>query len=471
MLLRIDMYHKSILKNGIRVITESMPSVRSVAMGIIVDAGLGDEHPLKHGQAHIVEHLLFQGTSNRDSHEIARFMDEAGGRIGGFTTRDYTCYSATVLDDYRTYALELLGDILLNSLFLPEDIEKEKETILREIDAFYDLPDNRADTLLKSHIWADHPLGRPITGQPETVRSITHEDIVGFFSTHYRPDRLIVAAAGNIDHYDFVTQTEDAFWRMDGQAGQDPGRPVAYHTGVITAHMQVSQVYFTIGIPAQPYAHPHRYGLHILNKIIGDGISSRLFRCIREEKGLAYHIGSDYQAYRDGGLLVIEGSTNPGCFQQVLEQTLSVITRLITGQDPVDPEEILRAKNQIKGQHFIAAEDTHTRMSRLATQEYYFGRHISTREIAEHIEAVTVRSLEEITQQCLLANLSKMAIAVVGPENPDRYEIIASEAMRAVSMSIRKEDKKNGRRTIREKELDIDTEESQHPRERHWCSN
>jgi predicted Zn-dependent peptidase len=440
-------------------------------MGIIVDAGLRDEHPLKHGQAHIVEHLVFQGTSNRDSQEIARFMDEAGGRIGGFTTRDYTCYSATVLDDYRTYALELLGDILLNSLFTPDDIEKEKETILREIDSFYDLPDNRADALLKSHTWPDHPLGRPITGEPETVRSMTHEDIIGFFSTHYRPDRLIVAAAGNIDHYDFVAQAEDAFWRMEGRTGQAPGHPVEYHAGVITAHMQVSQVYFTIGIPAEPYAHPHRYGLHILNKIIGDGISSRLFRCIREEKGLAYHIGSEYQAYRDGGLLIIEGSTNPGCFQQVLEQTLSVITRLITSRDPVEPDEILRAKNQIKGQHFIAAEDTNTRMSRLATQEFYFGRHISTREIAEQIEAVTIHSLENMFQQYLLDNLSKMTIAVVGPENPDRYEIIASEAMRAVCMNTRNEEKKNEYRSICKEKLDSDTEESQYSRQCHWCSN
>lgn len=465
------MYRKSILDNGIRVITESMPSVRSVAMGIIVDAGLHDEHPLKHGQAHIVEHLMFQGTSNRDSQEIARFMDEAGGRIGGFTTRDYTCYSATVLDDYRTYALELLGDILLNSIFSPEDIEKEKETILREIDAFYDLPDNRADALLKSHTWADHPLGRPITGQPETVRSMTQEDILGFFTTHYRPDRLILAAAGNIDHHDFVAQAQDAFWRMEGEAGQALNRPVRYHNGVITAHMQVSQVYFAIGIPAQPYAHPHRYGLHILNKIIGDGISSRLFRCIREEKGLAYHIGSDYQAYRDGGLLVIEGSTNPGCFQQVLEQTLSVIACLITGQAPVEPEEILRAKNQIKGQHLIAAEDTSTRMSRLATQEFYFGRHISTGEIAERIEAVTLHSLEEITRQSLVENLCKMTIAVVGPENPDRYEIIAGEAVRAVSMRIRKEEKTHGYRSVHKEELDSDTEKPQHPCECHWCSN
>lgn len=463
------MYHKSTIDNGIRVVTESMPCVRSVALGIIIDAGLCDDPPQNNGLAHMVEHLMFQGTSNRDSLQIARFMDEAGGRIGGFTTRDYTCYSATVLDDYRTYALELFGDVLLNSIFLPDHIEKEKETILREINSIYDMPDNRADTLLKSHIWSGHPLGRPITGQRETVLCMTREDVVGFFNTHYLPDRLIVAAAGHIDHHDFVAQVQDAFWRMQGQAKQAPSRPLLYHAGTATTHMSVSQVYFSIGIPAHPYTHPHRYGLHILNKIIGDGISSRLFRRIREERGLAYHIGSEYQAYRDGGLLVVEGNTNPECFQQVLEQTLFVISRLITGQDPVNAEELQRAKNQIKGQHLIAAEDTNTRMSRLATQEYYFGRHISTREIADRIEAVDMNNLKDIAQQSLAGNLSEMAIAVVGPENPDRYEIISNEAMRAVFNGLRKKEKEYGYRSVRKKKLDRDSEKPQRTGECHWC--
>ncbi len=425
------MYQKSKLENGIRVVTESMPSVRSIAMGIIVEAGLCDEQPQKNGQAHMLEHLMFQGTSSRDSLQIARLMDEAGGCVGGFTTRDYTCYSATVLDDYRTYALELLGDILLNSIFLSEDIEREKETILREIDALYDLPDKRVDTLLKAHTWNGHPLGRSITGQPETVRALTREDVVCYFQNRYLPDRLIVAAAGNIDHQDFVAQVQDAFWRMLGQTIPTTSQRLEYHAGIAVEHMPVSQVYFSIGIQAFPYADPDRYGLHILNKILGDGISSRLFRHIRENQGLVYDIGSEYHAYRDGGLLVIEGSTKPKYFQQVLGQTLSVISRLFTGRDPVQAEELLRAKNQIKAQHIIAAEDTNTRMSRLATQELYIGRHISTREIVEQIDTVDIKSLEEIAKQGLAENLSRMAVAIVGPEVSDCYDILANEAMRA----------------------------------------
>ncbi len=426
------MYKKSILENGIRVVTESMPSVRSIAMGIIVDSGLRDEHPQKNGQAHMVEHLMFRGTSSRDALQIARLMDEAGSRIGGFTTRDYTCYSATVLDDYRTYALDLLGDILLNSTFIPEDIEKEKETVLHEINALNDMPDQRVDSLLKAHTWSGHPLGRPVMGQPETVRALTREDVMGFYHTHYSSDRLIVAAAGNLDHQDFVGQVRDAFWPLTGQKEIASSRPLGHNAGVAVEHMPVSQVYFSIGIQAPSYVHPDRYGLHILNKILGDGISSRLFRRIREDQGLAYDISSEYHAYRDGGLLVVEGSTHPGYFQQVLHQALTVISGLVTGSDPVQPEELLRAKNQIKGQHIIAAEDTHTRMSRLGTQELYFGRYISTAEIVEQIDAVDVKKLEDNAQQSLAQNLSRAAIAVVGPEVSDSYEVPANKALQAV---------------------------------------
>ena len=425
------MYQKSVLENGIRVVTDAMPSVRSVAMGIVVDTGLRDEDPQKNGQAHLIEHLMFQGTRNRSSLQIARFMDEAGGRVGGFTTRDYTCYTATVIDDYRTFALDLLGDIFLNSRFLPRDIEREKATILREIDALYDLPDQRVDTLLKAHTWRDHPLGRPIAGHPGTVRALTRPDVVGFFHTHYLPDRFIVAAAGNIEHQDFVAQVRDAFWPMLGKAGPASSQAPQYHGGVAVAYMPVSQVYFSIGLKAHPYAHPDRYKLHLLNKILGDGISSRLFRRIREEQGLVYNIGSEYQAYRDGGLLVIEGSTSPGSFAQVLEQTLAVIADLMTGNRPVASEEILRAKNQIKGQHLIGAEDTHTRMSRLATQELYFGKHFSTRDIVNTIDRVDIEGLEEITQQHMAVNLPGMSVAVVGPETADDYHEQAVAAIRS----------------------------------------
>lgn len=423
------MYFKTTLENGIRVVTESMPAVRSIAMGVIIDAGLRDEPAHQNGLAHMAEHLMFQGTSNRDSLQIARLMDEAGGQMGAFTARDYTCYTATVLDDYRTYALDLLGDILLNSIFPAEDIEREKNTIIREIETAHDLPAQRADALLKARVWAGHHMGRSISGQPETVRELTREDVIYFVHSQYLPDRMIVAAAGNLNHKDFAAQVRDAFWCMLGESPTITTSVPDCHPGVILEHIPVSQVYFAIGIPAHQYTHRDRYLLHVFNKILGDGISSRLFRRIREERGLVYHISSEYHAYRDAGLLVVEGSTSPEYFTQVLGLTLGEMWRTITGEDPINEEELWKALMQIKGQHLISAENTNTRMSRLATQELYFGRRISTEEILKNIETIDRKTMQRLCDEALVDAFRQATIAVVGPEVPTFYNVLMIEEL------------------------------------------
>ena len=190
------MYNKTTLENGIRIITDTMDNVRSIAMGVLVDAGPRDERAGEEGMAHLAEHLMFQGTSNRAAFEIASLMDMAGSSIGAFTSRDYTCYSATVLDDYRTYILELLGDILLNSVFPPANLESEKKAILREIPMSKDNPYERANSLMRSGVWGEHPLGRAIAGTPDTVQNFTREDVIYFVHENYLPGRMIIAAAG-----------------------------------------------------------------------------------------------------------------------------------------------------------------------------------------------------------------------------------------------------------------------------------
>ncbi len=425
------MYCKTTLENGIRVITETMPEVRSVAIGILIDAGPRNETLAQSGLAHLTEHLMFQGTGSRNAMQIARLMDVFGGQMGGFTTRDYTCYVATVLDDYRTYALDLLGDILLNSTFPTDSLEREQEAILREINAGYDAPDDRVHTLLKSFAWPDHPLGRPITGQPQTVKALTREDVIYFVHEHYLPNRIIIAAAGHVDHQDFTAQVRDAFWRMLGQNEPAAIAQPTYQAGVTIEHAPVSQSYFSLGIPAYPYTHPNRYNLHILNNVLGGGISSRLFRRIREERGLVYDIGSEYHAYRNGGMLVIEGSTAPEYLIPVLGLTLVELWQLITGDDPVDDEELWKTKMHIRGQHLIDAENSNTRMSRLATQELYFGRHIPAAEILAKIEAVDNQKLQHLANDFLLDALQQVTIAVVGPEAPEHYSVSAIEELLA----------------------------------------
>jgi predicted Zn-dependent peptidase len=415
------MYQKSTLENGIRVVTKSMPNVRSIAMGVLVDSGILDEPGEKNGLAHLTEHLMFGGTSNRDSRQIARFMDEAGGQVGGFITRDYTCYSATVLDDYRTFAVDLLGDILLNSLYSESNLEREKNTITREIESGLDLPDQRCDALLKSHIWSGHYLGKSINGSPQSVMDLNREDVIYFVHSYYMPDRIIIAAAGNIDHNDYRSQVQDAFWRMMGQSRPRQRVKPSFYPGVSVEHIPVSQAYFSIGLRSFPYAHPQRYAVHVLNKILGGGISSRLFRRIREERGLVYDIRTEYQAYHDDGLLVVEGSTSPELLMQVLFLTLGEIWKTINGEDPIDDDELWKAKMQIRGQHLISAECSNTQMSRLATQELYFGNHIPSDQILRAIDQVELNTLAHLTQNTFLDAFGNAAVAVIGPQSPEKY--------------------------------------------------
>ena len=411
------MYRKTQLENGIRVVTETMSGVRSLAMGVIIEASPHQDPAQRGGLAHMVEHLIFQGTSSRDSTQIAHLMDVGGGHMGGFTARDYTCYFSTVLDDYYPYALDLLGDILLNSIFLEENLEREKEAILREIDAGSDSPEERAHRLLKGSAWPSHSLGRPLAGEPNSVKQISREDVIYFAHQHYTPDRVILAAAGHVNHDDFTAQVRDALWRMLGKSEPPPPDPPQWQTAVTYKPMPVSQTYFAIGVPAYHYAHDGRYSLHILNNILGGGISSRLYRRLREQRGLVYSIGSEYHAYRDGGMLIIEGATAPDCLLPTLGLTMAELGSLFSGADPIDPEELWKSKMQIRGQHLIGGEDSNTRMSRLATQELYFGRHIPADEVLRQIEAVDMEALAQ-TSDMLLNGLSQATAAVVGPESP-----------------------------------------------------
>ena len=411
----------STLENGIRVATEAIPSARSVAVGIVVDAGPRDEETHQRGLAHLSEHVMFQGTTSRDAAKIARLIDVAGGQLGAFTGRDYTCYHATVLDDYRTYIVDLLGDILLNSTFPADGLEREKRSILREMDASRDTPPARVNALLKGVAWPDQPLGCAIEGDPESLLGLTREDVIYFVHGYYLPDRMIVTAAGNVDHDDFVGQVQDAFWRMLGKSRPAPDRPASFHPGIVVEEAATSQSYFSIGIEAPAYAGQDRYAMHMFNNLLGGGMSSRLFRRVREELGLVHEIRSEYQAYRDGGMLVIEGSAAPEHLRQVLACTLAEIEGLLTWDDPPDAEELWKAIMQIRGQHLLASENSHTRMGRLATQHYYFGRHLPADEVLGQLEAVDSRALRRLAGEILAPAFDRLALAIVGPSIPEAY--------------------------------------------------
>lgn len=409
------MFRKTTLANGVRVITDTVPGARSVSLGLLVDAGPQDDPVGQSGLAHLTEHGLFLGTNGRSSTAISRLMDAAGGQMGAFTSRDYTCLYANVLDDYCTYAIDLMGDILVNSTFPEDHIAREKLAIQNEIEASRDNPSDRVHSLLKKHVWPKHPLGRSIVGNPQHMQSLSREDVAEFFHKHYVPDCVTLSAAGNVDHETFVEQSQDALWALSGSRLPPVRSAARFQQAVAFEESPYSQAYFALAVPTQPYAHLDRYMLYVINSLLGGGMSSRLFRQLREERGLVYAISSEIHAYRDGGFLVIEGSTLPEQLMQVVALTLIELYQLASNEKPIDEEELWTAKMQIRGQHMLAADSMHTRMSRLATQELYFGRQLEEFEVLGHFNEIDLASIQKFAEASFLPVLGEASLAVVGP--------------------------------------------------------
>lgn len=410
------MFAQTTLENGIRIVSESLPHTRSIALGILFEVSPRNEPPQKQGIAHLAEHLFFQGTSSRSSHEMALFMDRAGGNIGAFTTRDYTFFGASILDDHLPYALELFGDALLNAIFPQENLEREKQSILAEIARSQDDPQTRAHDLLKQTIWGTHPLGRPIAGTAESVKGCTREDLIYFVHENYLPDRMIIAAAGNLIHEDLVAQVRDAFWRMIGESARVPKAQLPTHcSDLVIENRPFQQMYFSLGIPALPYQDDDRLALHLLSHILGSGLSSRLYRRLREELGLVYYIGTEYHAYREAGLLVIEGSTPAEHFETVIAEILQILRDLQTGDVPIDEEELNTAQMNLRGHHLLESEHSYVQMSRLATQMHYFGQKIASEDILNGFMKYSVKDLNQFAEIYLNSHLKNIAIAAVGP--------------------------------------------------------
>lgn len=421
------MFGETVLENGIRVVSEAMDQTRSVALGILVEVGTHNEPPHKAGIAHLAEHLFFQGTSGRTARDIALLMDRAGGSIGAFTSRDYTFFGACTLDDYLPYALELMGDILLNAIFPQQRLDLEKQSILAELARADDDPQTSAHDGLKNFAWPDHPLGRPIAGTPASVKALTREDLIYFVHQNYLPDRMIITGAGNLQHGEFTEQVRDAFWRLIGQSARPwHGQQVQFNGGVTLRDQAFSQMYFAMGFPAFEHTHPDRFALHLLSKILGGGLSSRLYAQLREQHGWVYYVSAEYHAYRDNGMFIIEGSSPPEHFHQVVTFLCKSLNDLACGHHPIDVEELNTAQMSLRGQHLIESESTQTRMTRLAIQSLYFKKPLGSKNIINGLLDQDTESINRFTQKFLSDNLAKCALSVVGPcerENIDHASV------------------------------------------------
>jgi predicted Zn-dependent peptidase len=409
---------KEVLDNGVTVLTERMPHVRSISLGIWLKIGSRNETPEVNGVAHFIEHLLFKGTTNRSGEEIARQVDSIGGHLDAFTAKETICYSTKVLDEHLSRAFDILSDLVLNPQFVPQDIEKERGVVLEEIKMVEDTPDDLVNEIFVQNFWKDQPLGRPILGTKQTVTRLDREKVLQFFQEFYIPEMIIVSAAGNLDHDHVVDLVRGQFAGLPARRNGYVETPAHTHSRItIRSKKELEQVHICMGVPAYPLSHEDRYACYILNTILGGGMSSRLFQNIREKQGLVYAIYSGLNSYRDSGCLSVYAGTSLETTDQVVDLIVSEFRNL--KRQPVDVEELRRAKDYLKGSLMLSLESTSSRMSNLARQEMYFGRYFSMNEMMSRVEAVNSEDIQRLAQDFF--ETRQIALTVLG--NLDGFRI------------------------------------------------
>jgi predicted Zn-dependent peptidase len=379
-------YQKTVLDNGIKVITEEIPYLKSVSIGVWVIAGSRDEQTHENGISHFIEHLLFKGTERRTAFDIAKEIDSVGGTLNAFTGREYTCFYAKVIDKNLALAIDLLSDIYLHPLMDSKDVEKERMVILQEIKMVEDTPDDYIHDLFNRVCWGDHPLGFPIFGTSELVQSFTRDQIYQFFKENYQSNRIIICAAGNLKHQEVVNLIETTFGEIPkSNKVRERLRPDSISTTNVWKR-ELEQVHFCLGTKGLQYNHSLRFTSYVLNTILGGGMSSRLFQEIRENRGLAYSVYSYLPAYIDTGLVVVYAGTNESSFQEVIELILKEFSRL--KKSPLKNDELNTAKEQLKGNLLLSLESSDNLMTRLAKNEIYFGSYLPVGKIIKGIDEV-----------------------------------------------------------------------------------
>jgi predicted Zn-dependent peptidase len=411
---------KTILPNGLLVLTESMPHLRSVSMGAWIGSGSRDEAAEVNGISHFVEHMVFKGTISRSAQQIAREVDTIGGNLDAFTGKEMVCFNIKVLDENVPPALEVLADLVLHPTFSPEDLAREQGVILEEIKMDEDNPDYLVHEVWTQNFWKGDALGRPILGTAKTVATFNQQVLFDFYAGRFTPRNMVFSAAGNLEHDTFVAQVEREFSSLAVAGNAVALKTVAPRaTPHITLKRKKSleQVQFCLGVPAPPVNDPRRYVVYLLNTMLGGGMSSRLFQTIREDQGLAYSIYSEMNPFRDTGSLCVYAGTSVDKTQKVLQLTLNELRRL--KEEMVSEVELKRAKDQLKSNMVIGLESSGSRMANLARQQMYFGRFFGVDEIMEEIEAVTTGDVQELAQELfqpemlaltLLGNLGSMKI-------------------------------------------------------------
>jgi predicted Zn-dependent peptidase len=381
------MYHKTVLDNGLTLISEKIEHFRSVSLGIWVQVGSRNETEAENGISHFIEHMIFKGTRTRTNLQISKELDNVGGLSNAFTGKEYTCFHAKVLDRHFKKVADILSDIFLNSIFDMEDLDRERQVIFQEIIMVEETPDDFIHVLFNSHFWRNHPLGMSVLGTNETVMSIQRETILQYIKTHYLPNRIVIAAAGNIEHETFINYFQPLFQSLEISHPRNDHHPPELKSIVSCHYRDLEQAHICLGGKGPHYSSEDRYACAVLNTLLGGNMSSRLFQEVREKRGLAYSIYSFLSSYLDSGLFGLYTATDPREVNQVLQVINTEIRKMQQGD--VTEADLDDAKEHLIGGMLLGAESTDTKMMRLARNEFIFGRFITDDEIVEKLASVT----------------------------------------------------------------------------------
>ncbi|PSH05466.1 MAG: peptidase M16 [Acidobacteria bacterium] len=402
---------RTVLPNGLTIISEEMPHIRSVSAGVWIRTGSRHEAPEVNGISHFAEHMVFKGTTTRTAEMIAREVDSFGGNLDAFTAKECVCFNVKVLDEHLSDAMDVLADLVLNPSFNDTDVRKERGVILEEIKMDEDNPDYLVHEIFVQNFWKDHPLGRPILGTRETVKRFGPALLFDYYKQRFLAGNMVIAGAGNLQHEKFLELVTRKFGHLPALSSElrdMAPKPTAKIS--LRNKKSLEQVQLCIGVPSYSISHENRYASFILNTLLGGGMSSRLFQNIREKQGLVYSIFSELNPYRDTGCLAVYAGTSRDSAPKVVQSVLKEFRDLKDAA--VTREELVRAKAQLKGSLMLSLESSMSRMSNLARQEMYYGRFYGMNEITDKIEAVTAEEVQKVAQEFFVAD--QIAVTVLG---------------------------------------------------------
>jgi len=406
-----SLYRKTTLRNGVRVVTERLPSVRSISLGVWVDVGSRNERPQESGLSHFIEHLVFKGTRTRNARQIASALESVGGSLNAFTSREQTCFTARVLDEYLPEAVDILADITCRATFTPVNMNRERQVICEEIKESLDNPTDLVHDLFARTFWGKHPLGQPIMGSLETMENMPRARLIKFISRHYRSGSIVIAASGSINHDRLVKMVRERFNFPEGRA--EPAEPAEriQPERILLEEDDSAQTQFCLGFPGLAYGDRRKMAMMVLSSYLGGGMSSVLFQKIREQRGLAYSVYAYHDFFRDSGIFGVYLGTDRNHVRQAYDLIMAECRRIQKRR--LNGAILDKVKAQIKGHLTLGMEATSNRMSRIGRQELIIGEYFTLGEAIEAIDRVTPSDVIDIARQTF--DESRIAITALGP--------------------------------------------------------